>query len=362
MSDALNPKRKWDKEEKDMYQMPNGVWYLRYYSPKLKRQIEMSLKTDKRPKALKNKKKILEDIGEQKTSDAVGYKRFRDVVAAFQADIVWESANTKKTANNQIKKHLLPWFGGYDPDRIDNLLWRKYAAERKAENPSCSLLNARKYLWKICNWAYQKRIIKNKFVPDDFDEHRKSPGRIVTRQELSKIQAHLNQDWRDLSELSFQMAFRVGELKNLSWDRVNFATGEITLEAEHTKNRYARKPVMTAKAREIFQRRFENKVSKWVFAGIPKTEPFSTSDRAWQLGKSSAGITCRFHDLRHSWLTSAFKNSNRYAEICQFAGLSLEEALKTYVKFSTQDMAIIASTMSDFLTSSGEFRGEASKS
>jgi len=358
MSEEKISKRRWDKEEKDMYQMPNGVWYLRYYSPKLKRQIEMSLKTDRRPKALKNKKRILEDIGDQKTSDAVGYKRFRDVVAAFQADIVWESANTKKTAENQIKNHLLPWFGNYDPDRIDNLLWRKYAAERRQEDPECSLLNARKYLWKISNWAYQKRIIKNKFVPDDFDEHRKSPGRIVTREDLDKIQKHLNQDWRDLSEMAFQMAFRVGELKGLSWDRVNFETGEITLEAIHTKNRLARKPVMTSKAKEIMKRRFVAKESKWVFPGIPKTEPFSTSDRAWQLAKVTAGVECRFHDLRHTWLTSAFKNSNRYAEICQFAGLSLEEALKTYVKFSTEDMAIIAVTMSDFLSSSGEFRGE----
>lgn len=361
MSEAKNPKRRWDKDEKDMYQSPNGTWYVRYYSPKLNRQIELSLKTDVKAKAVKAKKKILEDIGEQKTSDAVGYKRFRDVINTFKADTVWESESTKRTALNQINNHILPWFGGYDPDRIDNQLWRKYAEERRAADPDCSLLNAMKYLWKICNWAHQKRIIKNKFVPDDFDKHRPSPGRIVTRAELSLIQSHLNQDWQDLSEMAFQMAFRVGELKGLSWDRVNFETGEITLEAIHTKNRMARKPVMTAKAREIMTRRFQKKVSKWVFPGVPKTMPFSKSDRAWQLAKDTAGVECRFHDLRHSWLSAAFKNSNRYAEICKYAGLTLEEALKTYVKFGVADMSIVAVAANGFLEVSGESRGEASK-
>jgi integrase len=343
-----------------MYRTPNGILYVRYYSPKLKRQIELSLKTDKFEKAKKIRKKILENIGEQKTNETVGYKRFRDVVAAFRTEVVWDTPITKRTAMNQIDKHILPWFGGYDPDRIDNLLWRRYAQERRESDPSCSLLNARKYLWKICNWAHQKRIIKNKFVPDDFEVHRKSPGRIVTREQLNEIQSHLNQDWVDLSELAFQMAFRIGELKNLEWDRVNFKTGEISLEAKHTKNRMARKPVMTESARSILERRYKFKTSDFVFPNGEGDGPFSKSDLEWQKAKSAAAITCRFHDLRHTWLTSAFKNSNRYAEICQYAGLALGEAIKTYVKFSSEDMAIVADTMSSFLNSSGEFRGEAS--
>jgi integrase len=357
-------KRRWDSEFKDMYQTPNDIWYVRYWSPKLGREIEKSLRTTIKIKAVKARKKLLEDIGEEKDKYAVGYKKFSQVIAAFKADAVWEAEATEKTALNQLDNHILPWFGNYDPDRLDNSLWRKYADERRKKDPDCSLHNARKYLWKVCNWAFEKRIVKKKFTPDDFDGERKSPGIALSDEQFLSIRARLNQDWRDLADIVWSMGFRVSEIKQLEWSRVDFVTGEITLEAEHTKTRKARKPVMTQKVREILLRRKSTQESSglstlWVFPGKNPKHAFSKSDRAWQLAKDKAGVECRFHDLRHTWLTRAFKATNRYAEICEYAGLSLEEALETYVKFNRDDMAAVAHAVSNsFSKVTGEIRGK----
>jgi integrase len=351
----MDKKRKWDSEETDMFQMQNGIWYVRYWSPSRKCYLENSLKTDIKAKAKKAKKLFLESLHEQKGKEARAYKKYKDVCNAFLSDTVWKSEATKKTALNQINNHIIPWFGNYDPDRIDENLWERYASEKRSKDPNCSLFNTRKYIWKIHNWAHRKRIVKDKFVPFDFDEGRKSPGVIVTRLQLNKIQVYLNEDWEDISNLAFEMAFRIGEIKALTWDRVNLSTGEITLEAEHTKTRRARKPVMTGAASEILLRRKLARIeSDYVFPSHDKTKPMSKSDDAWQRAKKAAGVKCRFHDLRHTWLTNAFKASNRYAEICEYAGLSLDEALETYVKFNRNDMASIAITMTNISKTQGK--------
>ena len=347
--------RIWDEKYPDLYKRESGNYYLRYWSPKLKRTLEESLRTNEYWRAEKARKKILENLQDQKTNEAKGYKTWRSVAEAFKSETVWDSEGTRKSAMNQINKHLGPWFGMYNPDKIDDNLWKKYANERRDEVPGCSLLNARKYLWKVQNWAFDKGIVKKKFIPTDFEAGRKSPGVIVTRAQLDKIQKYLPLDYKDLSEIAFEMAFRIGELKNLEWDRVNFKTDEIILEAKHTKTRRGRKPVMTAKVKEILSRRLKDSKGPYVFPmPTDSNRPLHNKDAPWQLAKKSAGIKCRFHDLRHTWLTSAFKASNRYAEICEYAGLSLDEALDTYVKFNTDDMRAIAVSVGTFENSLGK--------
>jgi integrase len=334
----------------DVVMYRNGDFYLTYWSPKLERNLESPLGTNVIAKIAKLRKRYLESLGEQKSKEALSFKTWRDVAEGFKEEAVWKSENTKRTALNQIDKHLIPYFGGYDPEEINDNKWQKYGQGRREKAPKCSLLNAMKYFWAIQNWAHEKGIVKTKFTPFDFDANRKSPGVLVSREQLNSIQAHLAADvvwgslWIDLSEMAWEMAFRRGELSKLEWDRVNLETGEITLELEHTKTRRGRKPVMTRKARSIMERRFEARQGPYVFpmATNPK-RPLHDKDKPWQDAKRKAGVKCRFHDLRHTWLTNAFKASNKYAEICEYAGLTLDEALKTYVKFGISEMQSVAS-------------------
>jgi integrase len=336
-------KRNWDLEFKDMYRMGNGTYYLRYWSAKLGRDIEKSLKTDVKARALKERKRILENLDQEKDKTAIKYKKFKQVVAAYLLERSWDSRATELVELNQINKHLLPSFGNYDPDQVNNNLWRKYAQTRRETDPNCSLHNARKYLAKILNWANFEKITKKKVVLDDFDTNRKSISVELSSSEFLAIWKNLNQDWQDISEIGWEMGCRVGEIKALSWERVNFKSGELIFEAEDTKNDFARRPVMTDRVREILLRRKELARGPYVFASPhDPLRHFSKSDQAWQVAKRKAQVKCRFHDLRHTWLRRAFRVSNRYAEICAYAGLSLKKALETYIQFSQADMTAIS--------------------
>jgi hypothetical protein len=63
--------------------------------------------------------------------------------------------------------------------------------------------------------------------------------------------------------------------------------------------------------------------------------------KSWLTWKNQAGVSVKkkFHWLRHTGLTNAFRRQKlAAAQICFFAGLSLEEAQKTYLHFDEDDL------------------------
>lgn len=352
-------KRIYDKEYKELFQTENGIYYFRYWSPSLGRELEASLKTTDRREALKERKRRLESVRDEKTKDALEYKTFSQVIDAFWNDTVWDAPKTEYTAKNQLFNHIKPWFGNYDPEKITNNLWRRYALQRRTRDPECSLFNARKYLWKVVNWAFDKRIIRGKFVPDDFDEGRESPGIVLSDLEFHKVFRLLNQSWQDIASFGWGMGMRVGEIKAMRWEWIDEKTHELNLPAWVTKTRRPRSPVVPDHLYKVLERRLRDQemsklASEFVFPSpVDPKKHFSKGDQAWQRAKRNAGVECRFHDLRHTWLTRAFKTSNRYAEICEYAGLTLEEAIETYVEFTDEDMRKIAEMSAMFTVSPG---------
>jgi hypothetical protein len=58
---------------------------------------------------------------------------------------------------------------------------------------------------------------------------------------------------------------------------------------------------------------------------------------AWQTCKRRAGVVGKFHWLRHSALTRAFRSGKNPALICQVAGLDIKMAQSTYLHFEPED-------------------------
>lgn len=338
-------KRKWDSELKDLYiNIDSGIYYVRYWSPKLHREIERSLRTTVRAQAIRARKSVLEEIPDMKDHEAIKYKTLNQVIDAWLDQKVIRAEATKLVIKNQIENKIRPYFGEYDPERVDNVIWKKYVTKVQQANSDASTFNTRKYLSEILRFASDQGIIRKRVHLEDFDDEREAVGRIVTPSEIKTLlEKAIDQNVHDMILISSEMAMRWSEIRLLSWDRINFETDVIHLRKQDTKTRKARSPVMTKAVREVLLKRKARSLGPFVFASPhnPK-ELISKSDKNWQLTKEEACINCRFHDLRHTALTRLFKASNRYAEICEYAGLSVREALKTYVKFTRDDMRAIA--------------------
>ena len=93
---------------------------------------------------------------------------------------------------------------------------------------------------------------------------------------------------------------RKGEICKLTWDCVDLETGHITLKSTNTKSKETQTLPMNNKALDILHRCQELEICDYVFPSNMGSY-YSTLNETWTRIKKRAGITIRFHDLRHTY-------------------------------------------------------------
>ncbi len=157
--------------------------------------------------------------------------------------------------------------------------------------------------------------------------------------EFDAIVPHLPDDLRDFARFGYLTGMRKGEIASLKWAQYDRNSKILNLEAQHSKNREARKIPIEDELLEIIERRLqarnykgpdgETVMSPLIFHRRSRTsrgsdyvmcegQPIKSFNRAWDSACEAAGIGKRlFHDLRRS----AARNMRR-------AGVAEEVAMK----------------------------------
>lgn len=167
-----------------------------------------------------------------------------------------------------------------------------------------------------------------------------SVGKVFTDEQVGDL---LNFAQNEDLYLGILMAATMGmrrlEIFHLRVNRVDLAKNLIRLRVEDTKIRKARSFAISPVTLPFLIDRCHTG-SEWIFPSkeIPgrplHKDGFYT---AWNNLKETCGVTGRFHDLRHTFLTKAFNTSGAVpAQICAYAGLSLEEAERTYLHLTEE--------------------------
>lgn len=131
----------------------------------------------------------------------------------------------------------------------------------------------------------------------------------------------------DAIKLAVETGMRRGEVANLKWVDVDLQRSLITVR--DTKTGHDRVVVMSPNARKVFEAR-ENKTGKVL----------GTSNNAlklaWQRCKKRAGVSIRFHDLRHEACSRFFEMGFNPAEVSSLSGHLTLSSLMRY-SHATQD-------------------------
>ncbi len=265
----------------------------------------------------------------------------------------------KKTANKSSatitsilasRKHLEKYLYVMLPAQLTALWWESvYIPEtRIAVSATRKFFNDRKWLKSFLIQLKHDGVIPT--VPNLINpDPPLDAGKVYTDEEVSLL-LNFASDYLKLAILmASTMGMRRGEIFNLRWDRVDLEKKIIALKAEDTKTRKARSFAIARPAWEILLARRING-SYYVFPH--RDSMYKPMDKdgfrtAWDTLQSNHNITGRFHDLRHTFLTKAFKATNANpALICHYAGLSLEVAVRTYLHFNEEDSRKVAELVS----------------
>lgn len=234
-----------------------------------------------------------------------------------------------------------------------------YKTFKRAEDPNITLFGHWKFFVGLSTHLYKKGIIRErlKFSFNEETEDFRKPGQVIPNDQLQLILKHSTAIWRDRIYIQRYTGMRPGEVSNLQKDRVDLSTGRISLRKGDTKTRKARSFLVRSPiVMEILRRRAQSPNTPFFFPGRDDPQkPIDGSLKYWHRairmaneeleanGKNPMPDDYTPHDLRHTFLTHEFKKPGaKIALTCFMAGLTLEEAQKTYLHFTAEDTAEIA--------------------
>lgn len=283
-----------------------------------------------------------------------------------KADATW------KQKEWLTRMHLKPWLNSNcaHAKDLNSTVWDLYRAFKRTQVQP----NGKKYTLKahaeifggLVAYAHRKGILKAAFELD-YDRERDDfaeDGMVIPKADLIAmlravpvkrpgkpykfaVEVEAFEVWRDRIILQRATGMRPGEVRLLQKDRVTIVGDKavIRLRKEDTKTRQARPvPLSFGEVVEILKRRMQGE-SPYLFPQRGKPlAPVSNHFKGWHAILERAGIKAAYtpHDIRHTFLSDMFRNSNNPALICFTCGLSLEEAQKTYLHFTEEDGFLVS--------------------
>lgn len=332
------------KANLNLYRHPKtGTIY--FYQYKRGRRVQKSLRTDNLTLA----RRLSDDL----RLKLLGSKNFKStkklVEDLFPEWIERKSVSCRPGTITSMRaswKHLKPAIGPMLPDEIDENWWEgTYIPEKRLQTTRHrKFFNDRKWLSMFLLYLKREGLIEKAPRLINPDPEREA-GRAITDKEAERLIQGSDGDLRIQILMAYTMGMRWGEILGLEWDRVDFEKGSIKLRALDTKIKKPREFAMSRPVRMLLRGKFKTASGRYVFpqkgsANLPRKRDGMKTE--WDNLKAKQKVFCRFHDLRHSFLTKAFKTTTNPALICHYAGLSLEEAERTYLHFDLDDTRGVA--------------------
>ena len=180
----------------------------------------------------------------------------------------------------------------------------------------------------------------------------------------------------DALKFLFYTGLRVGELRGLTWDKVDFARGEITVSAQlptkgralaPTKSGESRVLILVPAALEILRARravnsarrlaagvrWYDAIPNLVFVGIhgAPLPSVTVNYRLGRIGESIGLPGLHAHDLRHSYAVAALRSGSDPKAVQHNLGhASAAMTLDVYAKYTTDAGHSAAARLSDYLS------------
>lgn len=280
----------------------------------------------------------------------------REIWPIWQAAATGSSRDATKMSVDASRKHLEPYIFDRFIDEITGEWWQTvYVPQKRAEiNEKTGLTREKRKFFNDRKWLsmFLKWCDENGKTPAGWKKPKLSdpdpPRDVGKAYEWDEYERMLDAaDWSMMTKLvmSCEHFMRRSEVALMAKDRIDRKKRTIHLRALDTKIKKPRTFPYNESLEWLFlilETRPTAVDSPWLFPspGNPaKSIGRGGFQTAWQSIRRIARVSGRWHDLRHTGLTWALKRPGaNVALICTFAGLAIDEAQKTYLHFTTDDM------------------------
>jgi len=293
-----NPK---SRKYKVICKLPNGKWKTKTVSSlDLAYRVEAKIKTQ---------------IVELEVFDIQSKAPAIDEV--WNLYLKWAKVNKKTWPDDEIRwaKHISPSLGSIkmnqitpqDVDKILNNMRVKVSHKGKPYQPA-TIKQVLILLKGVFNWSKRQGLYKG-LNPCDNVSVPKFDNRVnntLTKKDLKNFLAYLDDGACTNERAALVVKFalysgrRRGEILSLQWTDLDLENDLITFSGMNTKNSESQTVPINNRCREIIDRCQEIANCEYVFPSS-KGGYYGGFIIAWKRMREKAGLSIRFHDLRHTF-------------------------------------------------------------
>jgi integrase len=358
-----------------MKKRPNGsgsvyrqgrIWWFAYTGPDGKRKAESSESTRKSDaERLLQRRTGAREHGLPVIPRAEQYT-FEEGAQAMLNDFRVNGKKSRDEVERRIRLHLQPWFGGKRLTGITKADVDAYIAHRQAQGivrkgervgdvSNAEINRELQHLKRIFNLAMQGgRLGSRPHIPM-LRENNVRTG-FFEPAALASVLRHLPTDLQPVIRFAAITGWRVSsEVLPMEWRRVDFAAGEVRLDAGTTKNGEGRVFPLTAELRQVLQAQHEAKkrlaqeghIVKQVFwrmvakgrGGELKPREILSLSKAWKVAARAAGQPDRIpHDLRRTAVRNLVRSGIPERVAMQMTGHKTPSVFNRYNIVSDGDL------------------------
>jgi len=277
-------------------------------------------------KYYRNGKPIRESTGSTKDADAKRLlkKREGEISAGKLPGIYFDRVRFDELAEDLLSdyringknvvraelsvRHLKVEFEGMRVTAITTPRINIYIEERLAEGAANATINrelaALKRMLNLAAKQTPPKVDKVPYIPM-LKENNVRKGFFEHDQFLA-LRDVMSEHLKGFVTFGYKVGWRISEISNLTWSRVDLKQGIVRLEAGETKNHEARTVYLDNELQEIFghQRKLCKKLGTalpYVFPNHDGTDRVKRFDKAWRTACKKAKIGVRlFHDFRRT--------------------------------------------------------------
>lgn len=315
------------------------IWYVRKF---VKDKGELFKSTRERKSKAKAKNialKILSDfMGAPAKGHVVLFSHVADEVIKLKAS---KSKATQDEAYYQLTKRVLPFFGGYRIDQVNEAVIDDYFSQKKIESPNGKLFHDWKMIVTVMRRAYFRGLIPRPLIIKKPDPPT-APKYVFNHDEESALLKNARPKLRLQILMGFRMGMRPGEILRLRINQIDQSTGLIKLEWTDVKTRRERDVPIHPDVAPLLSGAIKKAKGEYLFGNRadPGKPPVRNANRP---SFERLKIKCEIkrgtlHDLRRTCATRMGKSKLPPALACKILGMSLNTFLKVYCKPTAVDL------------------------
>ena len=281
---------------------------------------------------------------------------FAEWAEAYLALEEVRSLNSYKERLHTVRLQLVPFFGRKALNELKAEDVEAYRAQRRRRNgqpPTLGTINNDHIILKhmlsvaVRRGLLEVNVAKKVPLPDPNNER----DRVLTEEEWNRLYEAAAPHLRPILLMAYQLGPRLGEVVNLTWDRVDLGRGFIKLRAVDTKTKEPRLVPITPLVRQSLMElaRVRSLGTRRVF--LYQGKPLSGIKRAFQTAVRKAGIEdFKFHDLRHCAATNLRRAGVDTVTAMKIVGHKSDRMHRRYNSISEQDLVSAAAKLNTYLT------------